>query len=317
MSWFDQAGQGGDVVIGTELTLTRNIEGFPFALGDPEKMTPEARAFLKSLSDTLSGGSLTAYEPGSIDPAALSVLVRKRFADPDECIGATLLLDEEHGVSVTLGGSDHVRIRVLLPGDALEEALEEAFRIESKLDSAFRIAFSEKFGYLTSSPAFLGSAAEFSLILHLPASGEVDPGGFVRLERLRGGLCVLSSEPFPGITEEEQIERLRLAEERLANIERSARAALRSDATRLCDRVMRAWGLLSNACLIGEDELYRLWSDLRLGAVIGLPGLPSPEELGSILMAALLCPPEKGDPEAARAMLLKRRLSSCRNACRV
>ena len=94
-------------------------------------------------------------------------------------------------------------------------------------------------------------------------------------------------------------------------------AKLRADSMKLCDRVMRAKGILSNALLMPREEFTRLWSDLRLGAVIGLPGLPSPEELGSILMAALLCPPEKGDPEAARAMLLKRRLSSCRNACRV
>lgn len=326
MSWFDSAGLNSDVVIGTILTLTRNIEGCPFALSDSKALSDDARAeFIARLSDTLESGALSAFELASIDPAALSVLVKKGFADPDFTAcdpPGTLLLDEEHGVSVMLGGKDQVKIRILLPGDSLSEALDQAFSLEARLDSHFRIAFSEKLGYLTSSPAFLGSAAKFSLLMHLPASGSdlsgshFAAGSFTRMKKFPGDLCLITSDPFPGITEEEQIERLRLAESSLIIAERSARAGLRSDAPRLCDRVMRAYGILSNACLMPEDELMTYWSSLRLGAVIGLPELPSPEELGSILMAAIVCPSDNGNPDAARAALLKRRLSAFRNSCR-
>ena len=123
---------------------------------------------------------------------------------------------------------------------------------------------------------------------------------------LPGDLWSISAPPFPGITEEEQSERLTGMTERIAACEREARAELRADPTRLCDRVMRAYGIMSGAYRMTLGELMPLWSSVRLGAVIGLPELPSPEELGGILMSVMpSCLPDDGDPDVLRAARLR------------
>lgn len=306
MSWYDSAGRESDVILGSSVTLIRNPERTPFPGKDPEKDAE----IISKLASAFSDAGLQTYDLSSIGDAALRVFAEKRLIDRDVSGSGLLLLDEERGISITLGVRDHVRIKTLGSGESLEECLETAFGYEKMLDDRFELAYSESLGYLTSDPSFLGSAAGFSLIAHLPASGRnVSASRFVSVERLPGELFRISSPPYPGITEKEQIERLLVSAGKLASSERAERAKLRADSMKLCDRVMRAKGILSNALLMPHEEFTRLWSDLRLGAVSGFPELLSPEELGGIFISAMpACLPPDSDEDAARASMLRRRL---------
>lgn len=339
MSWYDLAGVESEFVLGSFATVIRNVYGYAFG----ERLnTDERTGLIKRLLSALSQIGTSPLELDSLDEAALRVLSEKGFIDLEPSIkSAVLLLDEERGRSILLGGRNHVKIRALLPGLALEDALDMAIAPERLLDSAFELAYSEELGYLTDDLTFLGSAVSFSLLLHLPASRGSDICGtarhFIEIKGLPGDLFLLTSPPFPGITEKEQCERLIIAKDRLIDSERTARAALRGSiradditdvdissqapsdkaapinceprsSIELADLAMRAYGILSNARIMTFEEFMPLWSDLRLGAVSGLPGLPSPEEVGNLLISALpSCLPPESDPSIARAELLRRR----------
>ncbi len=335
MSWYDSAGNESDLVLASFVTVIRSVEGFAF--GDrlsSEEHSKLTRAVLSSLEPM----ELSPLALSSLEPAALRVLAEKGFIDAEPQVSnQLLLLNEERGLSIVIGGKEHIKLRAMLPGLALEEALETLHQPERLIDSSLELAFSEQLGYLTEDISFLGTAASFSLLLHLPTSDKTslsELGRFISAKPLPGDLLLLTSPPFPGITEAEQCERLMLAEKQIAERERAARAALRkisssfapenekalvpqsaidggSRVSELSDRAMRAYGILSNARLMSFEEFMPLWSSLRLGAISGLSGLPSPEELGGLLISALpACLPPDGDPRARRAELLRQRLSS-------
>ena len=311
MAWYDTAGQCGDVVIASRISLTRDLEGYPFG----ERLSGGAREeLIGRVTSALSGAGLTEVDLSALEPAALKALAEKRLIDPEFAgmeLPRTLLLGEERGLSVAVGGRDHVKITALLPGAAAGEAWSSASELVRLLDRSCDFAYSEELGYLTSDITSLGTAAEFSMLIHLPALGERSPMSGLRrcgleARALPGDLWSISAPPFPGITEEEQSERLTGMTERIAALEREARAELRADPTRLCDRVMRAYGIMSGAYRMTLGELMPLWSSVRLGAVIGLPELPSPEELGGILMSVMpSCLPDDGDPDVLRAARLR------------
>lgn len=334
MSWYDSAGNESDLVLASFVTVIRSIEGFAFG----DRMSSEDHSRLtRAVLSSLAQMELSPLALSSLEPAALRVLAEKGFIDAEPQIPSSLLLlDEERGLSIVIGGKEHIKLRAMLPGLALEEALETLLQPERLIDSSLELAFSEQLGYLTEDLSFLGTAASFSLLMHLPTSDKssiTELGRFITAKPLPGDLMLLTSPPFPGITEAEQCERLMLAEKIIAERERSSRAALKrvshsfeseseqclvpqqsaiggSRVSELSDRAMRAYGILSNARLMSFEEFMPLWSSLRLGAISGLSGLPSPEELGGLLISALpACLPPDGDPRARRAELLRRRLS--------
>lgn len=316
MSWFDTAGKDGDVVIASRVTLTRNVENYPFDLEKECAVPTERKNMLKQdICDALEGEELFEVSVSS-DENLIKSLEKKQYVDPDIVFGredkVTVMLNETKDISAVINGRDQITLRALTSGNSIFDSLKLISSPESHLDRNFNLAYSKEYGYLTSRLSYLGTAAEYSFILHLPTLKDVKcdlPG--MKISKQNGDIFILSSLPFPGITEEEQAKRLELAASDIISKERAARSLLRSEHDKLCDKVSRAYGILSNTCIMEEDELFKLWSDIRLGAVIGLPEIPSPEELGSILMSALVCPISDENPNSSRADILKRRFGKC------
>lgn len=319
MAWFDTVGKDSDVVLASRLTVTRNIENYPFDLAESIPAIPFERRnmLLEDICELLSSEGYSSVGLSSLDYSAIKALEKKQFLDhgfsdeskSEKGTNGILMLDEANSRSAMLFGHDQIRLRILAPGSSLDEAYEMIYAIERHLDRNFDLAYSKEYGYLTSDPKRLGTAAEFSLMLHLPAMKSLETHLFgIEVKKHIGDIFFLTALPFPGISEAEQLERLSFAAEKIIVSERAARTVLRHDSTKLCDRVMRAFGILSNAYIMSEDELFALWSDIRLGSIMGLCELQSPEELGSILISALICPTENEIPDEARAALIKQRL---------
>ena len=72
-----------------------------------------------------------------------------------------------------------------------------------------------------------------------------------------------------GVTEEEIIQRLTDAVTALAAAEREARESASGNIA-LEDRIMRSYGIMKYARSVDTKELYRLYSDVRLGICLGL-----------------------------------------------
>ena len=304
MSWYHVPGNQQDTVICTCVRMSRNLSGYPF----PARLeAAAAREIIGRVSGVLDKNGFVATDFSEISRVAAESLAEKRFISPRfarESLPHALLLNDPCNLAVAVCEEDHVRIRCILSGLALKDAYEGAAKVEALLDGALELAFDEKLGYLTASPAHIGTAMEASVILALPLLSEnhrveglarrIEQAG-LSLRGLQGGensftggLFRLSNRVTLGVREEEILEALDSAVRLLTTAERDLRSSLRGeDLDRLTDRIRRAEGILRTAHLLTADEAVEKLGLLRLGAAMGICHGVRVEVLTSLLTEAM------------------------------
>ena len=326
MKWMTESGPDSDVVLSSRVRLARNPEGVPFPSGcDDAKRTELIDAAVKALTPA----GLTAVDPASLSACELRALTEQHIISPAFAADThprMLLTDEATQTAIMLEEEDHIRIQTFAAGFALTAAYEAAARLDTLLDEGMRIAYSETLGYLTHCPTNLGTAMRASVMVHLPAlklSGRL-PGIIRSLTQLgitvrgiygegsdsAGALYQISNSVTLGFTEGEILEKLDGIVRRLIESERKLRDTMKSDSyARLCDRVMRARGVLRSAYILTADEFMELWSDVRLGASMGLLQDIDTAALGGLMTGAmpgnllLACGVSEDTPESELAIL--------------
>ena len=303
MKWYINTGDHGDVVLSTRIRLARNLFSFPFPAKLPLAKKHEVNALVRTALvdvpalrlDYIDMSGLSDYEAVSL---AEKHLVSPEFVSVRE--GRALLLSEDESVSIMLCEEDHIRLQVIKGGFALEEAFEEASKIDDLLDSRLQYAFDERIGYLTQCPTNLGTAMRASVMLHLPALtarnqlaslastvsklGLIVRGSFGEGSAARGDIYQLSNQVSLGISEKAALENLKSISLQLATRERSAREELQKN-TAFLDRLYRSYGILQTARILSTDEMMELLSYARLGAVLGL--IPVKTEIINELMVTM------------------------------
>ena len=304
MSWYHVPGNQQDTVICTCVRMSRNLSGYPF----PARLeAAAAREIIGRVSGVLDKNGFVATDFSEISRVAAESFAEKRFISPRfarESLPHALLLNDPCNLAVAVCEEDHVRIRCILSGLALKDAYEGAAKVEALLDGELELAFDEKLGYLTASPAHIGTAMEASVILALPLLSENHrvEGLARRIEQaglslrglhggensFTGGLCRLSNRVTLGVREEEILEALDSAVRLLTTAERDLRGGLRGeDPDRLTDRIRRAEGILRTAHLLTADEAVEKLGLLRLGAAMGICHGVRVEVLTSLLTEAM------------------------------
>ena len=172
MKWYNTKGEESDVVISTRIRLSRNLKNYPF----PCRLNAQAKKEVsEKIRAALSDGKNGDF--GFIDmsmltkPQAIS-LAERHLISPEftSCAeGSALMITKDESVSLMLCEEDHIRLQVIRPGLALEDAYNEASKIDTALDGKLHFAFDEKLGYLTQYPTNLGTAMKASIMMHLPA----------------------------------------------------------------------------------------------------------------------------------------------------
>lgn len=276
------------LIISSRIRLARNIDGVPFPsrLSNEEKVKLNHRirdALILGNSAISSRFHYIDMEDMPYDQAMDLVqrhLISLDFAQNPK--GRGLLLLDDESVSIMLNEEDHIRIQVIMPGQALEEALETADRIDSLLSENLNIAFDEKLGYLTECPSNLGTGLRASLMIHLPISaktgyiarlsGELSKLGFtIRGSYGEGSRSVndffqISNQITLGMSENEILKKLvscthRILNEEMSMIEKSVKSI------EVRDRIHRSCGILKNAYLLSSEEFSQRISDVRLGII--------------------------------------------------
>ncbi|MBQ8510800.1 MAG: protein arginine kinase [Clostridia bacterium] len=304
MAWFNQTGAESDVVISSRIRFARNIAGIPF----PGRMTDAQRSeVIEKVTKALSPANLETIDMVAKSPLEAQSLVEEHFISPAfarEKAPHTLLLSADRTAAVMIGEEDHVRIQTILPGLSLGEAYKAACTLDDLLDGGAEIAYSEDVGYLTQCPTNLGTAMRASVMLHLPAmtlAGQIGSvarslsklgitvrGLYGEGSEAAGALYQVSNSITMGLTEQEILDKLEKVARQLVESERKLRDTLKSDSfARLCDRVMRAFGVMKNAYMLSSEEFLKLWSDVRLGVSLGMITDIDYAKLGGILIAAL------------------------------
>ena len=291
--WYIASGEQGDVVWSTRIRLARNLDAYPF----PMKLDAEGKKKVSALVRVAALAALPDLHLQCIDMAALTPsqavsLAERHLVSPEFTTnreGRFLLLSEDESVSVMLCEEDHIRLQVMQPGLACEEAYALADRIDTALDKKLQYAFDERIGYLTQCPTNLGTAMRASVMLHLPALnatgriaslavtvsklGLVIRGAYGEGTGARGDIYQLSNQITLGTTEQVAIDNLRAIAQQIVSQERAAQEQLLQNETWI-DKLWRARGILSSARLLSGDEFMELASLVRMGAARGVYDIP-------------------------------------------
>ncbi len=288
--WYEQAGEQGDIVLSTRIRLARNVEGFAF----PNRLKEEQQNELcQQMKDhILATPSPLTRSLGYFSPETLTQGAKRAMAErhllPREFAESRkerpILLSEDESVCLLLCHQDHIRLQVMKAGLDLTGAYQIASELDDILNEGFAYAFDKQWGYLTQSPADLGTGMKASVLLHLPAleaTGEIHTlatavgkiglslqGTFGQGSTVSGSLYQLSNQISMGLTEDSALENLKSITLQIVHREREARKELPPLQTE--DTAFRALGLLQNARILPLSEFTQSLSHLRLGIGLGL-----------------------------------------------
>ena len=293
MKWYNTKGEESDVVISTRIRLSRNLKNYPF----PCRLNAQAKKEVsEKIRAALSDGKNGDF--GFIDmsmltkPQAIS-LAERHLISPEftSCAeGSALMITKDESVSIMLCEEDHIRLQVIKPGLALEDAYNEASKIDTALDGKLHFAFDDKLGYLTQYPTNLGTAMKASIMMHLPAltrSGKISRiastvsklglvlrGSYGEGSKPLGDIYLLSNQITLGISEEAAITNLKSIASHIIEQERTSAKEL-AETIGEQDRIYRALGLLKYARLLTSRNFMELISLVRMGAATGVLDIPT------------------------------------------
>lgn len=283
--WYQGEGKNSDVVLYSKVRLARNLADSPF----PNRMSEDIR---KSVSKKLYAAIKSSPLANEFDMINLSEVSNARAASYCEKQliskehlknkdNASFLLSKNEDISIMLCEEDHIRINSFAAGRDLEEAYKKANEVDDIFISKLPLAYSDKLGFLTSSPINLGTGLKASFALHLPAltrknalyrlSSMVGKLGLSLRELYKGGtgdIYILSNQVSLGISEKSAMDNVCAICDQIVKQERSARDELKENID-FEDKVYRTLGILKTARKLDTDEFLNSISLIRLGISLG------------------------------------------------
>ena len=290
--WLRGAGPQSEIVISSRVRLARNIAGYPFVARARNTQRIE---ILERVRKQIGQGGLgndvlwvALTECPDIDRELLVErhLISKEHAGAGETPRAVAVGADET-FSIMVNEEDHLRIQVLRSGMQLDEAFDHVNRLDDTLETQFTYAYSKRFGYLTACPTNVGTGIRVSVMLHLPAlklTGEIDKvrrsardmhlavrGLFGEGSDAHGDLYQISNQTTLGRDELEILGdfQTQVVPQIVAYEQQARQALVRQRPVQLDDKIWRAWGVLTHARSLGNDEVLTFLSQLRLGVNLG------------------------------------------------
>lgn len=289
--WDGSERADGDVVVSSRIRLARNVRGHRFLIQAEAQERAQLEQMLRDALSAVSFAEDSVYvrldRAPDLDRELLVErhLISRELAHDDGPRGVGYSADE--AVSVMVCEEDHLRVQVLRPGFALEEAWDEADALDDRLGAAVDFAFSADYGFLTCCPTNLGTGLRASVMLHLPAlvySKHIEKvyhagnkmslavrGLYGEGTQATGDLFQISNQLALGVTESDLLARLQRVVPRFVDYERRMRDELMSrDPNGLLDKVWRAYGALRSARRVSSEQALELLSAARLGVLLGV-----------------------------------------------
>ena len=288
-NWYLQNGKDSDVVVSSRVRLVRNLNGFKFLKKCSKEEKENILNKIKEIVPGL-GYNLKYINIEDLDDITKLSLVEKHLISPefvmDDNAKKAIIINEEENICIMLNEDDHIKLQVFSSGQELENLMNLVVEIDEKIGELLEYSYSEKFGYLATSPINIGTGMKASVIVHLPAltlTGNLSKvlrivnnfgmsvkGVYGEGTQNQGDLYQISNNQTLGITEKEIIVNVKNITEKIIEQERTARKFLGKNQIELEDRVYRAFGVLTYATKISSDECKKLLSDVKLGTDLGL-----------------------------------------------
>ncbi|MDO4743342.1 MAG: protein arginine kinase [bacterium] len=281
--WYCDSGDS--ITVSTRIRLARNLEGIPFpsrmSVVQLQEINEKVVDALMSASDEFSK-RLNVIKMDEIDDITARAMVERHIISPDFASnrnGRILVVSEDETISVMICEEDHLRIQVIRPSLALQEAYDIADKIDNLLSEKLPIAFNEKLGYLTECPTNLGTGLRASVMLHLPALESLGEISILAENASKIGLTIrglygegsgsqaalyqVSNQVTLGISEKAALENLLSITQQI--ISREEQAIKRFDDVTIQDSVFRSLGVLQNARILTSAEMMKHISKIMLG----------------------------------------------------
>ena len=276
------------IVISSRIRLARNLADFAM----PQQISvEEGHRVLKKVAESVRGlDDFKVYTMGALPKQDACVMQEKHLISQDllekKDYGAVILSSDET-ISIMVNEEDHIREQCFLRGLELEKAYEKLNSLDDKMLSKLNIAYDNKLGFLTSCITNVGTGMRASVLLFLPAltlSGEIDDitkalsekglctrGVYGEASSFDGYMYQISNGTSLGLTEKEIVGTVKEAVLRICDYENKARKQLMANReTEITDRVLRAYGVLTNCYTLSSGELLKLGGELKMGIALGI-----------------------------------------------
>ncbi len=268
-----------NLVMTTRIRLARNLAHVPF--------DTKERSFFKRIAN-----SITHYNP-DLSAFNLNDLPMRDSLFEQHLISADFLQNANTGILVTnhdnsinimLGEEDHLRIQAITSHYELWQTYQTAKRIADQLENDFEIAKDSRLGYLTKCPTNLGGGLRASVMIYLPALTitkkivdvfkELDNqkitirGVYGENSDSSGCIYQISNQNCITMNDADVLKMMHQIITKIVAMELNLERELwQKSPDKIIDKVMRAWGILTNAHLLTSDEVVEqlVWIKLGIG----------------------------------------------------
>lgn len=282
---YEEKSNSSDVVMYSTIRLMRNLSDTVFCdRMNNEQCRTVAKKVLACVKNSPLAKEFDMINLSQFDRAkALSYAEKRLVSDEFLQSGkpAYLLLSQNEDVSVMLCNEDHINITAFADGCNLMQAYNKANDVDDIFIGGLKIAYSDKYGFLTASSVNLGTGMRASVVLHLPALAQsklidkltamVSKLGMSltpMYENGVGDIYILTNRVTLGITEKASIDNADAVCEQIINQERTARDMLKEN-PEFEDKIYRTLGILKLARRLSTDEFLSSISLVRLGTAMG------------------------------------------------
>lgn len=268
-----------NLIMSTRIRLARNIAHVPFACQDHQFFTRIASSITRYRPD------LTAYNLNELsirDSLFEQHLISADFLNNVDY--GILVTNQDNSINIMLGEEDHLRIQAISGHFELWQNYKIAKSIADRLEDDFEIAKDPSLGYLTKCPTNLGGGLRASVMIYLPALTitkkiidvfkEVNNkkitirGVYGENSDASGCIYQISNQDCITMTDNAIIDMISRFVTRIATIELNLQRELwQKSPDKIIDKVMRAWGILTNAHMLSSNEVVEqlVWIKLGIG----------------------------------------------------
>ena len=281
--WYEAEGKNTDIVLSTKVVMNRNIKGFPF----PVKMSDSDRENVLGMVRQAAGSmGLNFVRTDELDGNAKIDLFEQFYAGYNflnSNAKTGFLLSRTEGLGVIINASDHLSIASMVPGSDVMTAYKRAEELATAFEQEMEIAYTDKFGFLTSQLKNVGTGTQVLFTLALPGIEKTDGAVQVlgrRIEKYdwqlipvnqrdglrQSGIYVLSNIATLGLTENDLLVKASKVISDIIKLETNCRKNIcQKKGDIVEDQYYRAYAILRYCRRIESAEALTLLNWLRLG----------------------------------------------------
>ena len=304
LPWLKGNDPTSGIAISSRIRLARNLKGyqFPRCLDSDSKAEIIDKVFEAAEFMPLCKKAAKLEVENLKDNEKKLLLERKNLTYEslinDDC---GVILDNNEDFSILINDDDHIHLQSIKAGLSLSEAWSKVEKIDDGLSKSVNFSFNNDYGYLTSSPANVGTGMKASVYLDLTASlisgqlpgikqacklfGHVFLGENSEDDDYCGSRFFISTRKTLGLTETAVIEEFEDFIKQIIDSEMKARRKLIADhPEKLLNHISRAYGNLKYSCLLTEEEAVELLYTLRTGTELSLFDHIEAEDVNRLLV---------------------------------